>query len=344
MFKNHLEYLRCPKTGSKLTLAIQKEENGQIKTGSLTNADKSETYPIKDYIPRFVPESNYADNFGLEWKTHSRTQYDTTSGVSLSETRFFEATKWPRNLKGEIILECGSGSGRFTEWALSTDATVISLDYSTAVEANFESNGQNPNLLLVQASIYEMPFEKDFADRVFCFGVIQHTPDAKKTFMTLLEPLKPGGDLATDIYRLSLRTSIGTRGLFRIFTSRMEPRKLHKFVHWYVDTMWPLVRLLQKVPNGWGVIFTRKALNIADHSTMGLKGASDEQIKEWAYLNTYDRMSARYENSQTLGTFRRWHEEAGLEDIEVHPGYNGIEGRGRKAALQKSRIIDKKAA
>ncbi len=344
MFKDHLKYLRCPVTGSELTLSVEQEESGQVKTGVLKNNDGSCEYPIKGFIPRFVPESNYADNFGLEWKTHSRTQYDSTSGLPLSETRFFEATKWPRDLKGEIILECGSGSGRFTEWALSTGAMVVSLDFSAAVEANFESNGQNPNLLLVQASIYEMPFEKEFADKVFCFGVIQHTPDAKKTFMALLEPLKPGGHLATDIYRLSLRTVIGTRAMFRVFTSRMEHNKLHKFVHSYVDFWWPVVRLLRKVPNDWGVIFTRKALNIADHAHAGLKGAPDEQLKEWAYLNTYDRMSARYENSQTLGVFRKWHEEAGLQNIEVHPGYNGIEGRGQKKAASMLVKNQEKAA
>jgi SAM-dependent methyltransferase len=338
MFKDHLKYLRCPKTGSELSLSIEEAEDGKVKTGTLISEDGQNNYPIKDFIPRFVPEGNYADNFGLEWNTHSRTQYDSSSEISLSETRFFEATKWPRELKGELILECGSGSGRFTEWALSTGAMVVSLDYSQAVEANYKSNGGNPNLCLVQASIYEMPFEKDFADKVFCFGVIQHTPDAKKTFDTLLEPLKPGGLMATDIYRLSLRTIIGTRGLFRIFTRKMEPYKLQKFVHSYVDTMWPLVRLLQKVPAGIGVIFTRKFLNIADHSTMGLKGAPDKQIKEWAYLNTYDRMSARYENSQTLGTFRKWHELAGLENIEVHPGYNGIEGRGRKPTAEATKL------
>lgn len=330
MFKDHLQYLRCPKSGSVLELHIDEEENQQVKSGTLTTADGRFTYPIIDFIPRFVPESNYADNFGLEWNAYARTQYDSTSGFPLSETRFFEATQWPRDLTGEIILECGSGSGRFTEWALSTGATVVSFDYSAAVEANFQSNGDNPRLLLVQASIYEMPFEKNFADRVFCFGVIQHTPDPKKTFNCLLEGLKPGGSLVTDVYRLSLRTVIGTRGLFRVFTKRMEPEKLRRFVHWYVDTMWPLVRLLQKMPKGLGVIFTRKFLSIADHSTGGLKGAPDAQIKEWAYLNTYDGLSPRYENNQTLATFRRWHEEAGLEEIDVQPGYNGIVGRAIK--------------
>ncbi|MCK6419235.1 MAG: hypothetical protein L6Q57_10000, partial [Alphaproteobacteria bacterium] len=115
-----------------------------------------------------------------------------------------------------------------------------------------------------------------------------------------------------------------------------EPHRLQRFVTWYVDTLWPLVRLLQKVPYGLGVIFTRKFLNIADHSTMGLRGAHEITIKQWAYLNTFDRNSARYEFPQTLNTYRAWHEEAGFEEIDVKPGYNGIDARARKPAREGS--------
>ncbi|MCK6419067.1 MAG: methyltransferase domain-containing protein, partial [Alphaproteobacteria bacterium] len=223
MFAHHLPLLRCPKSGSELELIVDVTEHGQVKTGQLNAKVGDGRYPIINFIPRFVPLSNYADSFSLEWKTHARTQYDSVSGVPLSETRFFQETGWPRRMEGEIILEIGSGSGRFTEWALSTGATVVSLDYSQAVEANFASNGANTNLLLVQASIYEMPFEKEFADRAFCFGMIQHTPDPKKAFMAVPPFIKPGGYFASDVYRKSLRTIIGTRHLFRLFTSRMEP-------------------------------------------------------------------------------------------------------------------------
>src|SRR6185437_11529200 len=123
-------------------------------------------------VPRFVPRENYASGFGLEWTKHARTQYDSYSGIRASELRFFGQTGWPRDLTGELILEVGSGSGRFTEQAVSTGATVVSLDYSYAVEANFASNGARSNLLIVQADIFAMPFRPNTFDRVFCFGVL----------------------------------------------------------------------------------------------------------------------------------------------------------------------------
>jgi 16S rRNA A1518/A1519 N6-dimethyltransferase RsmA/KsgA/DIM1 with predicted DNA glycosylase/AP lyase activity len=51
-------------------------------------------------------------------------------------------------LLGEIVLEVGSGAGRFTEIILKTGATLFSCDYSDAVEANFENNGSDSNLPL----------------------------------------------------------------------------------------------------------------------------------------------------------------------------------------------------
>lgn len=36
--------------------------------------------------------------------------------------------------------------------------------------------------------------------KVFCFGVLQHTPDVNKSVQCLAEMVKPGGELAVDFY------------------------------------------------------------------------------------------------------------------------------------------------
>jgi hypothetical protein len=43
-------------------------------------------------------------------------------------------------------------------------------------------------------------------------------------------------------------------------------------------------------------------------------------------------VSPIHDKPQTLRTFRRWYEEAGLEEIDVRYGYNGIQGTGTKRA------------
>ena len=48
-------------------------------------------------------------------------------------------------MRGELILEAGCGSGRFTEHLLETDATVISIDASIAVDENFKHHQEKEN-------------------------------------------------------------------------------------------------------------------------------------------------------------------------------------------------------
>lgn len=66
-----------------------------------------------------------------------------------------------------------------------------------------------------------------------------------------------------------------------------------------------------------------------------LGGVDDEVLKEWANLDTFDWVSPVYDDPKTVGRFRSWHEEAGLVDVDVHRGFNGVEGRGTKLAVSR---------
>lgn len=230
----------------------------------------------------------------------------------------------------ETILEIGSGSGRFTEHALATGATVLSFDFSSAVEANYKSNGLHPNLLLVQASVYKMPFREQSFDRAFCFGVLQHTPDPADAFRAITRMLKPGGSLAADVYIKNFaRFVLPFKYWVRPLTRGRSPETLYPAVKRYVDFMWPLARVIRGIPK-IGPSLNWKLL-IGDYS-QHLTNADDSTLKQWAYLDTFDMLSPRYDYPQTVKTFRRWFSEAGLTDIDVHEGYNGVEGRGRVPA------------
>lgn len=328
MKTEHLQFLACPYCGGNLEISsIYRREGEIIKSGNLCCVVCKKTYEIVNYIPRFVPSRNYADSFGLEWLKHARTQYDSYSGVSDSEDRFFNETQWPRDLRGQYILEVGSGSGRFTEQAASTGAFVVSMDYSCAVEANYASNGSKPNVMIVQGDIYSMPFKKSLFDKLFCFGVLQHTPDVRKSFMSLPPFLKPGGELVVDVYKKPLVPFLSTKHYVRPITRRMNPDKLYKLIRSYVDFMWPLCNAIRKIPKIGSTL--NWLLLVADYSRWhsDLKG---NMLKEWAYLNTFDLLSPKYEQPQRIKTVQRWFKDASLIDIEVAYGYNGIEGRGKR--------------
>src|ERR1700683_5528854 len=65
---------------------------------------------IRGGVPRFVPGEDYTSSFGLQWRLHARTQLDRFNGLNLSRERLLNESGWaPSALKGQRVLECGSG-------------------------------------------------------------------------------------------------------------------------------------------------------------------------------------------------------------------------------------------
>jgi len=182
----------------------------------------------------------------------------------------------------------------------------------------------------VQADIYAMPFQRYYFDRVFCLGVLQHTPDPEAAFMALAQMAKPGGRLAVDVYRKSFtRYVLQTKYWVRPVTRRVRPEALYQLIVGYVNLMWPLARLIRRMPRIGRQLNWR--LLIADHSDLDLP---EEQLKQWCYLDTFDMLSPRYDKPQTLRTVRRWFQTAGFQGIDVVYGPQGVEGRGVRATQQ----------
>jgi uncharacterized protein YbaR (Trm112 family)/ubiquinone/menaquinone biosynthesis C-methylase UbiE len=327
----HISYLRCPACQGSLALdEADRAENGRIEQGTLSCRQCSARYPIVRSVPRFVKDQGYAEGFGVEWTIHARTQYDHRSGVGLSEKRFFEETRWPRRLEGEVVIEAGSGSGRFTEHALSTGAVILSLDYSAAVDANYASNGHHDNLLLVQGDLFRMPFAHGGADRLFCFGVLQHTPDPRGALESLITYVRPGGRLVADIYAKTFaRYVLGTKYWVRPLTRRVAPERLYRLTSRYVDLMWPIARRIRRIPKVGRILNWR--LLLGDYSDVI---ADDETLRQWAKLDTFDMLAPRYDKPARAKTLRRWGVESELTSVEVHEGYNGFEIRGRRGETE----------
>jgi ubiquinone/menaquinone biosynthesis C-methylase UbiE/uncharacterized protein YbaR (Trm112 family) len=330
MYLEHLHLLACPRCNGELR-CVQPERHVAdvaLHDGILVCSDCNEGYPVIGGVPRFVPRENYASGFGLEWTKHARTQYDSYSGLNVSERRFFEQTHSARDQRGQLILEVGSGSGRFTEQAANTGATVVSLDFSYAVDANYASNGARRNVLIVQADVFSMPFRSGTFDRLFCFGMLQHTPSPRRAFQALPRVLKSGGALCADIYKISLvRAVLNTKYWVRPFTRNMNPDRLYAHVRAWVDFMWPVARVIRRLPKGYAINWR---LLVADYSVLGLKG---EMLKEWSYLDTFDMLAPRFDRPATLSMFRRWAIDIGLTDIEAEYTPHGVVMRA-KAPLQ----------
>jgi SAM-dependent methyltransferase len=246
--------------------------------------------------------------------------------------RFTSETKWGSDLAGQIVLEAGCDPGALTPFALETGATVVSFDLSNSVEQARQSIGENERSLIVQASIFEMPFKSATFDKVFCFGVLQHTPDTAAGMKSLAEALRAGGSLAADSYITPDAEFGGGHRLlrakyrFRKIVPNLPPRILHRVVSLYVYTLFPLYKLLRNKPKG--MEFMRSLM--IDEYRQRMTGMDEKFHREFAVLDIFDFLSPKYDNPQTVDSFRQLFVDVGLAEIDVHPGWNGIEGRGVK--------------
>jgi len=233
-------------------------------------------------------------------------------------------------MAGEQILEAGCGAGRFTEITLGTGAEVFSFDYSNAVDVNMANNGKNTNLHVFQADIRFIPLQENSFDRVFCFGVLQHCPDPRASFLSLIAYLRPEGEIAIDVYDLSIRTFVNPKYLLRPFLKPISPARLYGLVRKVVPVLFPVkMWVSEKVPFGKYFAFF---IPIAYHKGFlpYVEGLSYDRLLEWSVLDTFDKFAPKYDKPQRLSKVRSWFADAGLKDVDVRYGQNGIVGRGIK--------------
>jgi hypothetical protein len=63
---------------------------------------------------------------------------------------------------------------------------------------------------------------------------------------------------------------------------------------------------------------------------------SEDQLREWAVLDTFDWLAPAYDQPQTAATLSQWLAQAGLEDVTVFKA-DHLTARGRRPPLDARR-------
>ena len=279
--------------------------NPIFKKGNFFISEKSlEKFPIINDIPRFCKVSNYSINFGFQWNKFRKTQLDSNINYKLTENRFYKTTNWdPQKITNQKVLEVGSGAGRFTEVFLNTTNGILhSIDSSNAVEANLKNNYKNKDrLILSQASIYAMPYGENTFDKIFCLGVLQHTPSFKKSIHELIKKVKIGGEIVVDFYPIKgWYTKIHSKYIFRPITKRIPHKILIKLIESNISWM---IKLFDFFCSLNLKVLTR-FIPITDITNFP-KNLTPSQRREWAIMDTFDSFSPEHDNPMKINDVKK---------------------------------------
>ena len=190
--------------------------------------------------------------------------------------------------------------GRFAEVCIEAGADAHAIDLSSAVEAASRNLRHHPNASFYQADIFNLPFADGTFDVIYSIGVLHHTPDTRRAFLSLTKLLKPGGVIAIWVYSTELRKMFGGE-MLRLFTPQAA----------------------EEIP-AQGVEGGNPALSRAPDpaprpGNRGLLPTSINPDPEWRWLDTFDWYSPTYQWKHTNEEVEGWFREAGLVDIVRGP-------------------------
>lgn len=139
-----------------------------------------------------------------------------------------------REIKGEMILDIGSGFGTLTlEIAKNNpDSKIYGVDIHDSHTGQAQMNARIlgvPNLEFKTGSIYSLPFKSDSMDAVTCFYMLHHLEDLKLALMEIKRVLKKGGIL-TAVEPFEHQYHHGPH------LSQIEWKELFEKVGFYVET------------------------------------------------------------------------------------------------------------
>ena len=258
--------------------------------------------PLKIYknIHFFQNDDYYTDSFGLQWNEFTKTQIDNINH-SNSYDRFFNETGLKNTqFKNKKVLEVGSGAGRFTNVLMKhTSAEVHSVDSSDSVFANLKNNIEynKKRLNIYKATVYDLPFVEGQFDIVICFGVIQHTPNIKKTIDNLCKQVKPSGLIIVDFYPYNgFWTLISAKYILRPITKRLKYETVKSFYKKHIKKLIKIYYFFEK----YKLNIFKRFIPIVDISNTIPKNINQKLLEEMVLLDTIDIYTPKYDQPQKV--------------------------------------------
>ena len=141
--------------------------------------------------------------------------------------------------------------------------------------------------------------------------------------------MRPGGILAADTYRkLPWIDRWSSKYLWRPVTTRVSHERLFRILESFIPRWLPIDTRLARIPKlGRFLVAAIPCWNYT-----GILDLDPEELVAWAVLDTFDALAPAYDTPQTVEEVHGWCVRAGLVDIDVRYGGNGILINARRPA------------
>ena len=102
--------------------------------------------------------------------------------------------------EGDLILNAGFGNHTLLKSLNKLPAEFVGIDSNKVVGKVYRKLKNYKNITIMKADIFNMPFKDESFDKIWCSGVIHHTPDPEKALQKLVKVLKKNGRIYLMIY------------------------------------------------------------------------------------------------------------------------------------------------
>lgn len=342
MKRRLLDLLVCPWcAGSFEMISFDREETGEVTEGCLT-CGCGRVFPIVNSIPRILTDAfdQFAEfgekhrsrlpqskavpapadrnaeairrtraSFGYQWTVFSEMKIDFRENF-LGYIHPVEESFFP----GKLGLDLGCGFGRHIYNAARFGAEMVGVDLSDAIESARQNTRDLPNVHLVQADVYALPFRPATFDFAYSIGVLHHLPDPEGGFRALVPAVKPGGSMFIWVYSKTRSALNALLESVRPVTTRL-PRRGQMFLSFVgatVDWLGFIVpyRMVRSLP-------------VVGHATEKLMA---DRIKLYSaypfqvvYADWFDRLAAPIRFYYDDRDLNGWLERARLDHTVISP-------------------------